>query len=92
MSVLEFKKPEKTEPHLSGPAKCAGCQHEWAAVAPVGITQLTCPACNQLKGFFKLPATANYCWTCGCGGILFQLTPDGALCIGCGCTTAYSRL
>ena len=37
-------------PHLCGPAYCVDCRHKWEAVAPIGMTVMTCPNCGQNKG------------------------------------------
>jgi hypothetical protein len=69
--VVPFRKPEETEEHLSGEAKCLGCGEEWVAVAPIGVWQLECPKCGTMKGIFKLFVGADdddLAYTCDCGG------------------------
>lgn len=73
-------------PHLSGTARCLSCQHQWAAVSPVGTVWLACPSCLLLRGRY-----VNYCeiekaehWTCHCGCDLFFVTPGGMYCPNCG--------
>lgn len=48
--VLEFKRPEKGEPHCTGEVRCIDCEHRWVGVAPVGTRWLECPECKLLKG------------------------------------------
>ena len=73
-------------PHVTGAAGCFGCGHKWQVVAPVGVTELECPACRTMKG-----RTAYECvradekhWTCACGCALFSVTPRGVYCPNCG--------
>ncbi|MEH6483041.1 MULTISPECIES: hypothetical protein [Pseudomonas] len=66
-NVVEFG---RKEPHASGEAICRNCKHEWAAVAPVGVTQLECPECSTEQGAFKYPfgpAVGDDSYTCNCG-------------------------
>ncbi len=84
--VLEFKKKQEDEEHLRGPARCLGCQHEWEAVAPVGvITSLECPECHLLKGTYigLVEPSAAY-WQCNCGSYLFFILPHCCQCLMCG--------
>jgi ribosomal protein S27E len=68
--IIEFRRPEKPDPHMSGPARCVGCQHDWTAVAPVGTTELECPSCGMMKGLYRYPVTADandLVFRCQCG-------------------------
>lgn len=91
MSVIPFaRKPapeEKTVPHGTGPAFCIGCKHEWEAVAPAGVVELQCPACESMKGRFRFlfdTYEGDRVWTCNCGNDLFRVTERGRLCVNCG--------
>lgn len=78
---------DEARPHLSGPARCLDCKHEWVAVAPVGTWCMTCPACGADKGarFSMIGATDNVVFVCNCGNQFFLLLPDGrSLCPHCG--------
>lgn len=84
LSLAEHK--AAAEPHLQGRARCAGCRHEWQAVAPVGTTVLECPECSSMKGFFvcQVERGENF-WQCNCGNDLFRITEGlGPYCINCG--------
>lgn len=90
MSVIAF--PSKTEPHQVGSAFCIACDHEWEAVAPVGIEVLECPSCRCVKGRFKFecaPAVGLQVRQCNCGNQLFYLTPQGHMCPRCGTYQSY---
>ena len=72
-------------PHLGGEAKCLACSHEWAAVAPVGVMVLQCPACSLERGRFTGNVIrAEKHWTCHCGNDLFHICPEGTYCPACG--------
>lgn len=76
---------EADGPHLSGPAVCGWCGHEWAAVAPVGSVHLECPGCGRLWGAYRhAVAPPAAFWRCWCGEELFWLTPRGSMCRRCG--------
>ncbi len=78
---------EAEQPHLTGDAKCLACRHIWTAVAPVGSTSsLQCPSCGTDRGVFAGAITppGGHVWRCDCGNDTFNLTPAGALCLGCG--------
>lgn len=50
---LRVVKLDSARPHVTAPACCAACQHEWVAVAPAGAggegpRELECPACASL--------------------------------------------
>ena len=77
---------EECKPHLVGEAKCLACGHRWEAVAPVGLTSaLQCPECDLMRGAYVggLAPRGGYVWRCDCGNDTFNLTPDGAFCLGC---------
>lgn len=76
--------PEDDGPHLTGPAFCGACGHEWDAVAPVEVCHLECPACKRFWGVFKNAVEPETAWRCNCGELLFWLTPEGAMCRKCG--------
>ena len=88
MGVLQFKRKEPDEPHLSGNAQCIGCKHRWVAVAPVGTMELDCPECGLNKGRFRnvcMPEKTKEIWVCGCGCDLFVVVKtDGYMCVNCG--------
>lgn len=72
-------------PHLSGEAKCLSCNHEWAAVAPIGTVWLECPECGLEKG--RLAGTVyrdEHHWHCNCGNELFYVTANVYYCPNCG--------
>ena len=79
------KAREARTPHMTGPAKCLDCGHEWTAVAPTGTTWMVCPACGLQRGRFAYPAEApDAHWVCDCGNDLFHVSPSGILCPNCG--------
>lgn len=68
--VIPFARREPKQPHLAGEALCIGCRHTWAAVAPVGVWQMECPACGTMKGVWRFPVGAqdgDACFSCDCG-------------------------
>lgn len=75
---------DAAEPHLTGPAVCGACQHEWPAIVPVGTTSLECERCKRMWGTFKHQVAPQAAWRCNCGELLFWLTPNGAMCRRCG--------
>ena len=75
-------------PHLAGEAKCLACKHEWAAVAPIGATELDCPKCELYKGVFKGLTIPEELWQCDCGNEHFYISPTGSMCARCGLTQA----
>jgi len=84
---LDLRRPEKTDPHLAGKAKCTACSHNWAAVAPVGTDRLECPNCQTLRGVWLSFCTGREgvaLYTCRCGCDVFVLTPDELVCTACG--------
>lgn len=91
-NVVQFKLPEKSDPHASGEAVCLACKHTWTAVAPVGTAQLECPECGTERGVWKYPfspAVGEELWQCNCGCELFYIIPDGHMCYGCGTKQVY---
>ena len=86
MAVLEFKAPDKIDPHMSGEAICAACGHESIAVVPVGTWLFECPACHAHKGHMKHPCLPadGHIWNCGCGCDVFRITTKEAICINYG--------
>ena len=78
-------------PYLSGPARCMACKHEWVAVAPAGTTELECPHCGAMKGFFlgtmDVPVGETH-WTCRCGSDIFRISgkTKDIFCANCGLT------
>lgn len=82
-------------PHISGPARCSRCKHEWIAVAPVGTTQLECDCCGGMHGLFVhpcAPAEGELVFECNCGSDLFYVLPRGIMCRVCGTTTGFDEL
>jgi predicted RNA-binding Zn-ribbon protein involved in translation (DUF1610 family) len=76
---------QERHPHLVGEAKCLSCNHEWAAVAPIGTVWLECPECGLEKG--RLAGTVyrdEPHWHCNCGNELFYVTANGYYCPNCG--------
>lgn len=72
--------------HLSGPAKCLACGHEWLAKdIPTGETifDLVCPKCDLRRGQLHYAATLGQdmlTWTHKCGSQHFTPTyvdPNG---------------
>ena len=88
MSVVEFKRKEADEPHLSGLAQCISCKHRWQAVALVGTKELECPECGLNKGRFRnvcMPPQDEQIWVCDCGCELFVVSKkNGYMCVECG--------
>lgn len=83
VSLQQFK--EVQEPHLTGPARCAGCQHTWTADTPVGVVSgLECPSCHRSTGYMSEEMVPAERWKCVCGCDVFRLTRSDALCISCG--------
>lgn len=74
----------KSELHLCGKARCLTCKHEWQAVAPVGTTTLTCPACGHDGHMIGEVITAGDQWRCYCGWFLFRMDRQGIYCPQCG--------
>ena len=92
MSVIEGKFPREKGgdgdgPHLAGKAVCLHCGHEWAAVAPIGTTELMeCPKCRLFKGIYKYGCVRKELphWECDCGNQFFAVTEHGYYCPLCG--------
>lgn len=74
-------------PHLEGKAKCLHCNHEWQAVAPIGVfKELECPNCHLMKGVFNSICAPENFWTCECGCAHFFISgiTSHAICANCG--------
>jgi len=84
-SVAEIHDIGKKMPHLSGPAICTACEHEWQAVRIVerDAEFMECPKCRKFHGVFRGPQVPETMWRCVCGGNLFYLTPEGHQCRSC---------
>lgn len=85
------------EPHMSGPARCQHCSHEWVAVAPVGIyAGMRCPNCHSERGHFTqftMPADGIDRFACNtCGSQVYTILREGAQCIGCGVLHSWDDL
>jgi DNA-directed RNA polymerase subunit RPC12/RpoP len=81
---LADKRAEK-QPHKAGMARCLNCKHEWAAVAPIGTTDLECPNCATYQGMFKgIMSTEFPQWQCVCGEWMFFIDMHGCYCAHCG--------
>lgn len=83
--------PASHRPHMSGPARCICCGHEWVAVAPVGEPQLDCPICKTAKGVFVHPVSprGETRWVCKCGSDLYYILPTGCQCYQCGTVQSF---
>ena len=84
-NVVPFER-KVIEKHGTGEAFCLGCNHEWVAVAPIGLDTFECPECHTMKGRFKFEYSppAGITWTCGCTNQLFNVTKEGIFCPNCG--------
>jgi len=74
-------------PHVSGPAVCVACGHEWTAVAPSGrFDELECGNCGLMKGVLKYGVVPEPTWVCGCGCWLFTISgkTGNIMCWQCG--------
>lgn len=86
-NVIDFEAARQArEPHMTGPARCLDCKHEWEASAPVGTVWLECPACSLERGRFALRVQRSdeLHAVCFCGNDLFHVTPSGPYCPNCG--------
>lgn len=86
MTVVNLEQArEERKPHMTGPARCLDCKHEWVAVAPVGTIWMECPKCSLIRGRFvnQVERDGDH-WVCNCGNDLFYVTSDGAYCPNCG--------
>lgn len=88
-NIVEF--PTKEGEHLSGMAKCIMCRHEWAAVAPIGVTWMECPACNTMNGRYlaHIEKLGEH-WHCKCGNDLFYIQPTRTYCPRCGVDCVFT--
>lgn len=86
MAVLEFKRPEKIEEHLTGLARCAVCKHEHIAVAPSGVDWMECPNCGLQKSRYVYDTVPDEdVYVCECGCDVFRITASNdTFCIHCG--------
>ena len=82
----EIRDINEKMPHLSGPAICTDCKHEWQAVRIVqrDAELLECPSCRKFFGVKRGPQVPETMWRCKCESNLFYLTPDGPQCRSCG--------
>jgi hypothetical protein len=79
-------------PHGAGTAFCLSCKHTWAAVAPIGVGALECPACERVTGHWKFefyPSEGQMVRECNCGNQLFYMTTEGHMCANCGVYQRY---
>ncbi len=58
--IRPFNRPQPSAPelevdHITSPAVCLGCKHEWQAVVPAATAMncLECPSCGCDKGLVK---------------------------------------
>lgn len=77
------------QPHMSGPAICLMCGHQWIGVCEVGIVHgMRCPNCKLLKGVYEglcVSESPTQYFECECGNAHFMLLNDGnQLCVLCG--------
>lgn len=72
--------------HLTGPAVCIQCGHEWQSVCPVGTIELECPKCHTHKGLLKFPVEPEgLALVCNCGCHVFMVSKLGnIICWKCG--------
>jgi hypothetical protein len=87
MSNVVSLTDRKSGPHLSGPARCVRCKHEWQAVTPEGVFKgLECPECGNFSGVrWGLIGPEHEYWQCICGCATFALSRTGApICVNCG--------
>lgn len=77
---------DSMKPHLSGPAICTECGHEWQAVMVKerDAELMECPSCRKFFGVMRGPQVPDTMWRCKCGSNLFYLVPDGHQCRSCG--------
>lgn len=77
---------DSRRPHISGVARCLECGHEHAAVAPVGVTDMECPACGLMRAvWWSSPWPEDGWWQCDCGGAAFAVnTIRQTVCLRCG--------
>jgi hypothetical protein len=61
--------------HLTGPARCIACGHQWQAVTPAGeFDAFECPSCHLHKGVLVYGVMPESWWECGCGCCLFSVS------------------
>lgn len=76
----------EASPHMSGPAVCLACGHQWTAVAPTGVDCLECPGCHTHRGVYDYhPTPGGFMYQCNCGCSAFSIDPQAmAMCLHCG--------
>lgn len=76
-TIIQLRKTEEREHHLSGGALCCQCGHKWAAMRPISTEiWLECPACHSQKGMLPwpiVPPEDSAMWTCDCLGSVFSV-------------------
>lgn len=85
--IIELGVEQREDEHLSGPALCISCGHEWQAVVPVGVySDFECPECGVMKGILKHGVVSDVYWTCGCGCHIFTVSgiSHNIMCWQCG--------
>ena len=79
-NVVDFNRAKTArDPHISGPAKCTVCAHEWSCVAPIGTIAFECPNCNGETGVRQglvAPPEGALVFNCECGNDRFLVTSD----------------
>lgn len=90
---VDFAKvvPEgKSEPHITGHAKCLVCNNEWEAVVPAGTDAFECPKCGCVRGYFcnELIMEGADLFVCDCGSDVLALVrkneEEFLMCLRCG--------
>ncbi len=85
--------PQPDVDHITSPAVCLGCKHEWVAVAPAAteVNSLEYPSCGAGKGLLKSFVMHSHSpiYTCTiCMGFLWTIVHfDGiatCVCANCG--------
>jgi hypothetical protein len=70
---------------INGTMLCTACKYEWVGVCPVGRKDgIECPLCGTERAVLKYPVVPETYVVCSCGGELFYITPEGAMCRECG--------
>lgn len=89
-AAKQRKPDDEADPTLHGKARCLACQHQWEAVAPIGIgcdnaPPLACPACECNKGVFvNFVDYGEQTFHCNCGNSFLTITKRGVFCPCCG--------
>ena len=93
MTVVPLRPKHGTSnPHITGPARCLACRHEWTVVAPIGTTEFECPSCGTERGVMRYHIAAEdgqkvfRCTPCGSEHFFFVAKEKRTqiLCVGCG--------